>query len=197
MYKLADISVFENLMNGSGLVSSNTVFNDGGEWLPDGWHSYGEVPPVDPDDGWNDLRRTDPEEFIRCGLVSPDDGKNWARLANPDRFRATELVKKRNELAEKQSKYKQQKRRDEIQHEIDKLDAEIEWYIAKGEVPYNIADYSGTASDTDGVPADAKDGIVDVEWEERGDDDVPETPVEPESPEEPEKPENAELEVGR
>ena len=91
MEKLADIGKFESLMNRANrMMGSDMVFNDGGEWKSDGWHSYNEVPPVVPDDGWNDLRRSDPETFVACGMKSPDDGKNWLRLANPEKYRMEE-----------------------------------------------------------------------------------------------------------
>lgn len=138
MHKLANISQFEALMNvANNIASSNAVFNDGGEWKSDGWHSYSEVPPVDPDDGWNYMRRTDPEEFIRCGLVSPDDGQNWLRLANPGRFEATEKAKKHNELAKKVLEDLSFERPD-IMNE---LDADLEGLIAQGNTPYNIDEY--------------------------------------------------------
>lgn len=188
MHKLANISKFESLMNRANMgMGSNMVFNDGGEWKSDGWHSINEVPPVVPDDGWNDMRRTDPEEFVRCGLVSPDDGKNWLRLANPGRFDVTEKVKKHNDLVKKRDGYKQQKRRDELQKLIDDLEFDIEGHITKGDIPYNADEYerigellgNGDGKVAEGV-SDANEGIE------------PEEPEKPESPEEAGEPEYAE-----
>lgn len=138
MHNLANISQFESLMNTANMgMGSHMVFNDGGIWKSDGWHSINEVPPVDPDDGWNDMRRTDPEEFVRCGMVSPDDGKNWLRLANPEKFRAEELVNRLDDLVKKRNGYKQEKRRLAAQKEIAEKSDDLIKLVVRGDLPYN------------------------------------------------------------
>lgn len=138
MNRIANISQFEALMNrSSNPIACNSVFNDGGTWSSDGWHSINEVPAVDPDDGWNDMRRENPELFQECGMVSPDDGKNWLRLANPGRFKAEELLRQLKELEKKRDEYKQEKRKQDAQEDIDKKINELLGYMVRGDVPYN------------------------------------------------------------
>lgn len=86
------------------------------------------------------MRRTDPELFLECEMVSPDDGKNMWRLGNPNRFKANELVHRIQDMDKKLNEYKQEKRKQALQEEIDKKIEESMDFLVRGHQPYKEQD---------------------------------------------------------